>query len=161
MKLGSKLLLPSLVTAAVALGCGAVNSLMMSREAAAVAEHYTADIAHLRSIAGAQDQLGRTHASVYRSFTLIGSMDEPKIKAFRADVARQVQEMETTVAQVGNTLADKPELGKDAVELKGHLGEYAKQADQAIDLASVDPKDRKSTRLNSSHRLTSRMPSSA
>ncbi len=139
MKLGSKLLLPSVVTAVVALGCGAVNSLMMKREAAAIAANYTEDITQLRALTGAQAQLGRTHAGVYRTFSLIGSMDEAKVSAFRAEVSKQVQEMEAAVTSVGASLGDKPELVEGANKLKAQLGVYAKQADQAIDLASVDP----------------------
>ena len=37
---------------------------------------------------------------------------------------------------------------------------YFQMADETVDAGAVDP-DRKSTRLNSSHRLESRMPSSA
>ena len=76
MKLGSKLLLPSIVTAVVALGCGAVNSLLMNREAAGIAKTYADDIVEMSAITGAQAQLGHTHAGVYRTFSLIGSMDD-------------------------------------------------------------------------------------
>jgi methyl-accepting chemotaxis protein len=139
MKLGSKLLLPSLITAVVALGCGAFNSLQMNSEASAIAKTYADDITELRAITGAQAQLGRTHAGVYRTFSLIGSMDDAKIKAYRAEVQAQVHEMEVAVTQVSTAFGDKSALGESAAQLKTQLGVYGKQADQAIDLASVDP----------------------
>jgi methyl-accepting chemotaxis protein len=139
MRLGSKLLLPSIATAVVALGCGAVNSLLMNREAAGIATTYNAGIANLRAISGAQEQLGRTHASVYRTFSLIGSMDDAKVQAFRAEVQQQVKAMQKDVAAVAAEHSDKPELTAGADKLGAQLAAYGKQADQAIDLASVDP----------------------
>ena len=132
MKLGSKLLLPSIVTAVVALGCGAVNSLLMNREAAGIAKTYSVDIADLRAVTGAQEQLGRIHASVYRTFSLIGSMDDAKLDALRAEVQQQIKAMQKEVAAVVAEHNYKPELAVCSNKLSTQVATYAKYAYHAI-----------------------------
>ena len=49
----------------------------------------------------------------------------------------------------------------ESIDVAVQLGIDAKKSDQVVRGAVVLPKDRKSTRLNSSHSSVSRMPSSA
>ncbi|MBK7613687.1 MAG: HAMP domain-containing protein [Burkholderiales bacterium] len=66
-------------------------------------------------------------------------MDDAKIQAYRSEVQQQIKAMQKEVAAVGAEHGDKPELAAGADKLNAQLTAYAKQSDQAIDLASVDP----------------------
>ncbi|OYU42012.1 MAG: hypothetical protein CFE44_26455, partial [Burkholderiales bacterium PBB4] len=139
MKLGTKLLLAPLLTGVIALAGGGFNALLMDRNAVRNAEAFKADLVNLHTVATAQEQMGRLHAGVYRTVALIGSLDEPAIKAFRADLLKQVDEVGRVVATVASKPGQTEALGQSVKGIAGDLSRYAKQADNAIDMASVDP----------------------
>ncbi|MFO1336701.1 MAG: methyl-accepting chemotaxis protein [Burkholderiaceae bacterium] len=139
MKLGTKLLLPPIVTALVALAGGAINAAMMQREAGHNAELFNGSMDQLRTITSVQEQMGQMHASVYRTLTLIGSLDDAAVKAFRAELPKQVQGIARVAASVSEQHEGDNVLRDSAAQVGTQLAAYAKQADQAIDLASVDP----------------------
>ncbi|WP_141290420.1 methyl-accepting chemotaxis protein [Ideonella azotifigens] len=138
MKLGTKLLLPPIITALVALTGGAINGALMQREASSNAEVFTAALDQLRTVTSVQEQMGQMHSGVYRTLTLIASMDEPAVKAVRTSLPKQVQDI-SRVAQDISDLHDDQALRDNAQQVAKDLAAYAKQADQAIDLAQVDP----------------------
>ena len=74
MKLGTKLLMAPLLTAAVALTAGEVNAWLMSREARLSRESVLEQNEHFKTLAGTQTQLGQLHASVYRTVALMASL---------------------------------------------------------------------------------------
>jgi methyl-accepting chemotaxis protein len=139
MKLGTKLLLPSIVTALVALAGGVLNGVVAQREAGRNAEAYGAGLDQLRTITSAQEQMGQMHAGVYRTLTLIGSMDEAAVKKMRDELPRQGQGIARVATTVAEQHGDNAELQAGAGQVAKDLAAYVKQADQAIDLASVDP----------------------
>ena len=57
---------------------------MASRAASANRATFAAQLEDFRTLASAQEQLAQVHAGVYRTVALIASLDEPKIKAYRA-----------------------------------------------------------------------------
>ena len=138
MKLGSKLLLPTIITALVALAGGIANGVMMNREAELAAQAHVSDLEDLQTIADVEQQMGRLHASVYRTFALMASMDEAAITAFRAEIPKQTQGLQRVLKAVSER-RDSPASQDVTRRLGEQLNQYAKQADQAIDLASVDP----------------------
>jgi methyl-accepting chemotaxis protein len=139
MKLGIKLLLAPLLTAIVLLISGQINALLMAREVEAMQGLFSDSLAEVEAITDVQHQLGLLHSGVYRTMGVIGSMDDPKIQAFRAGLAKQL----TTIKKQASTLAERPgaaESVKAAVTtVAAQLDKYARQADSAIDLSSVDP----------------------
>jgi methyl-accepting chemotaxis protein len=139
MKLGTKLLLPSIVTALVALAGGALNGVAAHREAGRTAAAVDAGLDQLRTIAGVQQQMGQVHAGIYRTLTLIGSLDEATVKKARTELPQQVQAVAQAAAKVALSHAGDDALKASADQVAKDLAAYAKQADQAIDLASVDP----------------------
>jgi len=139
LKLGTKLLLAPLLTGVIALTGGGINALLMDRNAVANAEAFKTDLANLRTISQAQEQVGRTHAGTYRMVALIASMDEPAIKAFRADLKKQIDEVARVVTTVAGQAGQTEALGTSVKAIEADLGRYVKQADNAIDMASVDP----------------------
>ena len=85
MKLATKLLAAPLLTALVLLAAGQSNTWLMGRETAANQAASKGDLEQFRVITSAQEQIGRVHAGVYRSVALMASLDDAKIKTYRAD----------------------------------------------------------------------------
>jgi methyl-accepting chemotaxis protein len=79
------------------------------------------------------------HAKLYRTMTIIGSMDDKATQAVRSEQSRALGvlagQFETTAANLPADAVDRTALGK----LAGLVKKYDKAADSAIDLATVDP----------------------
>ena len=139
MKLGTKLLLAPLLTGAIALAGGGINAVLMDHQATAASEAFRADLANLRTITQVQEQLGRLHASAYRTVALIGSLDEAAVKTYRTELRSQVEGVGRVVAAVAGTPAQAETLRTQVARITGDLSKYAQQADSAVDMATVDP----------------------
>ncbi len=138
MKLALKLLAAPLLTAVVVFGAGQINALVLHRAASANNATFVAQADDFRTLAGAQEQIAQGHAGVYRTVALIGSLDEPKIKSYRADLARQLAGVKRVAAVIGESHADDAALLEGVNTLGKQIDKYLAQADSAIDLASVD-----------------------
>ncbi|MEY4748642.1 MAG: hypothetical protein RIQ60_856 [Pseudomonadota bacterium] len=106
-------------------------------------------------IAREQNVLGDVQSGLYRTMTIIGSMDEAKVKAYRSELARSMNEVVTHVRaaalQQGSTAAPTPAAAASSGsgDAEGMAADYRKlaqlvehclkAADTAIDLATVDP----------------------
>jgi len=139
MKLALKLLAAPLLTAVVVFGAGQINALVLNRAASANSATFAAQLDDFRTLAGAQEQLAQVHAGVYRTVALIASLDEPKIKTYRADLARQLAGVKRVATSVAESHAGDPALGESVAALGKHIDKYLAQADSAVDLSSVDP----------------------
>ncbi len=139
MKLGTKLLAAPLLTALVVFAAGQANTLMMGREAAANQVIFKGNLEQFRAITSVQEQLGQVHAGVYRTVTLIGSLDEAKVKAARADLARQAGAVKRAIAAAVPDSDVDSELRESMARSDKQVDKYLAQADAAIDLSSVDP----------------------
>jgi len=139
MKLATQLLLPPVVTALVALAGGVVGGVVMQREAGHNAALFAESLDQLRTITSAQEQMGRLHAGVYRTLTLVGSLDEAAVKKVRDAMPAQAQGIAQVAASVSAQHEGSSALRDGAGQVATQLAAYVKQADQAIDLASVDP----------------------
>ena len=139
MKLALKLLAAPLLTAVVVLGAGQINALMMSHAASANQATFAAQIEDFRTLASAQEQLAQVHAGVYRTVALIASLDDSKIKDYRADLARQLAGVTRVVTSIVESHAGDAELRDAVSQLGKQVDKYLAQADTAVDLSSVDP----------------------
>lgn len=139
MKLGLKLLAAPLLTTLVVLLSGQINTLMMGQESNQGQAGAKACLEDFKTVASVQQQLGQVHATVYRMVALIGSMDEPKIKAFRADLATQLAGIKRVSGALAEAASADAELRSAVAAVGRQVDTYAKQADAAIDLSSVDP----------------------
>ncbi|MCO5123442.1 MAG: methyl-accepting chemotaxis protein [Rhizobacter sp.] len=139
MKLGLKLLAAPLITAAVVLGVGAFSSLSSSREAAANQATFKGLLEDVRTLARAQDDASQIHTGVYRTVALIGSLSDAKVKAYRADLAQHLAQVDTEIGALAQSVPDDAALAAAAKAAGTQIALYAKQADEAIDLSSVDP----------------------
>ncbi len=139
MKLGTKLLLAPLLTGLIALSGGAVNAVLGARAASATANAFDADLQALRTIDQVKEQMGLLHASVYRSLALMTSLDEPAVAALRKDLQSQVESIVRAAGSLSASAGHGSLLPAQIAQASQALAAYGKQADNAVDMASVDP----------------------
>ena len=139
MKLSFKLIAAPLLTAVVALGSGALYGGLTNHDSTQARAASAQDLHHFKTLSNAQEEVAQVRAEVFRTLTIIASMEDDKVKAFRADLAKQL----TGVASLVQTLAT--EVGNDA-EIQQHsaaagplLKQYLARCDKAIDLSGMDP----------------------
>ena len=139
MKLGMKLLVAPVLTAVVVMVSGQINVALMGRAADAGQASSEASLQEFKTVASVQQQLSQVHTSVYKTVALIASLDDAKIKAFREDLVKQLDGIKR-VANVLGDGANATQADRDSVvQIDKQLDTYAKQADTAVDLSSVDP----------------------
>jgi methyl-accepting chemotaxis protein len=139
MKLGSRLLVAPLLTAVVLLGVATANTVLMRAEAVGNQAAFKGHLGAVHLLGEAQDRAGQIHAGVYRTMTLIGSLDAPQIAAYRAGLASQLADMHRSIATVAGGSPGDPGLLDAIKQASTQIDRYRKQADMAIDLSSVDP----------------------
>ena len=88
MKLASKLLAAPLLTAVIVFGTGQINAVFLSRAATENRASFEAQKGVFRTLTSSREQLALVHASVYRTLTIIASLDEAKVKSVRDDLVR-------------------------------------------------------------------------
>jgi methyl-accepting chemotaxis protein len=139
MRLGTKLLLAPVLTGLIALSGGAVNALLAAQEASSNGEAFNANLQSLRTIDQVKERMGLMHAGVYRSLALMASLDEAAVAAFRRDLKAQVDAVVQTAGTLAGPDGQASPLAPQIAEAGQALAAYGKQADNAIDMASVDP----------------------
>ena len=140
MKLGHKLLIAPLLTAVVVLSVAQIDSNLLNSSSQESAAGFKEHMSELSEVATAQMKFNALHVDVYRSMTIIGSMDDAAISAKRKEVTDTIRALgETVDRQIANNPDANSPVRLALEEAKGHLTAYGKSADSAIDLASVDP----------------------
>jgi len=139
MKLGMKLLFPIVATALVATAGGLANGVAAQWHAKENAQVVADSLTQQRAVAAARAQMAQMHAGIYRTLALIASLDEPAVKAVREALPQQVNEIQRVVQQVAQQHPQAAVLTQNSGVIARELGAYSKSADEAIDLASVDP----------------------
>lgn len=97
--------------------------------------HEASSMAQL-SVAGIREHVSTAHVSLYRTVTIISSLSDDQVKAARTAVSKDGERINQMLA------ASFPEEinGSDAVgNFKKMLTTYVKSADDALDMAAVDP----------------------
>ena len=138
MKLGMKLLAAPLLTAVLVLVSGQINALLMGQEADKGQASSKAGLENFKTIASAQQQLAQVHTGVYRTVSVIGSMDEVKVKTIRAELAKQLDGIKRAVGAMASAGGDA-ELFTAVADLNKQIDKYAGQADASIEIAAGDP----------------------
>jgi len=70
---------------------------------------------------------------------LIESLDEAAVKAYRVDLKTQIEGVNRVIAAVAGSAAQGDALSANVASIGADLTKYGKQADNAVDMASVDP----------------------
>ena len=139
MKLRSKLLLPPLVTALVALTAGATYATLDWRQGADARAANAAVLAGLKASGQATAQLGEVRAEVFRTLALIASMDDAQVKAKRAELAQNVDSVKRVIEAMPATSGNDSVITEAVTTAAPLLAQYLKQTDKAIDLSGTDP----------------------
>ena len=139
MKLGVKLLAAPLLTAMVVLITGQISAALINLESEKGLVSSKTSLEHFKITAQVQQQLGQVHARVYKTVALIGSMDDLQIKAYRAELGKQVHAIQQVADKLATDNDNDAAIRAATAEVAKQLEKYAKQADSAVDLASVDP----------------------
>ncbi|RVU44386.1 methyl-accepting chemotaxis protein [Rubrivivax rivuli] len=139
MKLGSKLLLAPLITAAVALGAGGLYVAIDWHQRDALHQASLADIDNLKTVGHATEQLSQVRADVFRTLALIASMSEDEVKAKRTELGQQVTGVQRVIEAMPANDGSDATLTESVKAAAPLLQQYLKQTDKAIDLSGVDP----------------------
>jgi len=137
MKLRTRLMVaPALTGAMLVLTLGAsiwvLNSFKNKSEFA-----HKQVVAALTKVTGVQAQLGEIHTRLYRTMTIIGSMDDKVVKTERDQQAGKLGAVAAEGTKAANESTDDA-IQKDLHNFVGQIGKYQKSADGAIDMATVD-----------------------
>jgi methyl-accepting chemotaxis protein len=139
MKIGAQLMAAPLLTAVVALGGGGLYGVLSEHAAARQTQALTEDLGELKQMARTQELLSVTRGEIYRTLNLIASLDDAKVKAFRADLARQVKDVQAGLEALPAQADNDPEVTRLAAAAVPLLQQYAARCDKAIDLSGMDP----------------------
>ena len=139
MKLSLKLIAAPLLTAVVALGSGALYGGLTSRDAAQARASAAQDLDHFKTLSNAQEQMAQVRAEVFRTLTIIASMEEDKVKAYRADLAKQLNGVAGLVQTLAAELGDDAEIKQHGAAAEPLFKQYLSRCDKAIDLSGMDP----------------------
>ena len=148
MRLGPMLMLAPLLAIAVVMVAAGSTAWMLRSQAAEARGQFSHVVHVFKGLSAQQQRLGTVHARTYRTFTLIASLDETQVKAARTDLAQQMAGIRqalqglATVDGAGEGTgsdADDAALRKLIADSGAVIEAYVKQADAAIDMASVDP----------------------
>jgi len=137
LRLALKLLLPPLLCAAAALGCGAIYGVASHHQQAEARQHADAGRARQQGLERVRTQLVQARGDVFRTLALLASMDDAAVVAARKALAGQVQGMQQAIERVG--AGDDASLGQLIKATPPLLATYLKQCDKAIDLSGTDP----------------------
>ena len=139
MKIGPKLLAAPLLTAVVALASGTLYGVLTQRDAAQNRDAMVRDASQFKALAHAQEQVSQARAEVFRTLTIISSLEDDKVKRFRADLAQQLQAVQRTVSALPAQSEDDADIRRLSAAVLPHLAQYLARCDKAIDLSGMDP----------------------
>ena len=139
MKLGLKLLAAPLLTAAVVLLAGQVNTYLLSNQAQSSLATSRSSLDSFKTMAAAQQQIGDVHSSVYRTVAQIAAMGEGKVKAARAGFAQQLAAAKRVIEGLATRPGSSDAQQGDVKTAAALIDKYAKEIDDAIRSALEDP----------------------
>ena len=138
MKLGIKLLAAPIFTALVAIGFGKFSLMVSESDAQRTHIQVVNQLQDYKTLSQAQEQIARIHAGIYRNLGIIESLNDAKIKAIRSEAKAQLASVKNSIGEDAS-LAHRDEESRQTVEqLLAYVDAYAKKADSAIDLSTVD-----------------------
>jgi methyl-accepting chemotaxis protein len=134
MRLRTKLMLaPALSGAILSVTIGSSLWVLSDFKSRSTATH-AAVLSGYSRVADERARLGELHARLYRTITIIGSMDDAAVRKMRQEQARVVEDI------LAGIPAQPSGAGSDVLErYAAQLRKYRKAADDAIDLSTVDP----------------------
>ncbi len=139
MKLRHKLLIAPLLTATVAMGSGVVYGSLSYLQGERARVDDARDVDNIKSIGQAREQLTQVRAEVFRTLTVMASLDDAKVKAVRSGLAKQVKDVQSAIGGMPARTGNDPEMTKLAATVTPLFDQYLQRCDKAIDLSGMDP----------------------
>ena len=137
MKLAHKLLLPPLLCAAAALGCGALYAVASHHQQGQARELAEQGRGQQRALERVRVQFVQMRGDVLRTLALIASMDDATVAAARKALGERGQDIQRTLAALGE--AGDASTREQLAAMAPLLASYLRQCDRAIDLSGTDP----------------------
>jgi methyl-accepting chemotaxis protein len=136
MKLLTRFLaVPAIASASiVAIAAASAYALRTERDAMASVYAQSADAATLQRV---RARTAESTAHVYRVVSTVGSLDEKRVAEERKGVEKRFAETGQLIAELGRSGSD--DVRKLAEDLAARNAKVARLADDAIDMAAVDP----------------------
>jgi methyl-accepting chemotaxis protein len=139
MKIASQLIAAPLLTAVVALGSGALYGAWTQHETAQARAAVAQDLEQFKTLTQAQDRIAQVRAEVFRTLTVISSLEDDKVKAVRNSLAQQVQGIERVLQAMPAQNDNDAEIAQHTAAVLPMLKQYLSRCDKAIDLSGMDP----------------------
>ena len=139
MKLSQKLLIAPVLTALVMVGLSLASTWLLQDSRVKSEQQVTVVIESLAVFTDAQDQLGRVHASAYRTVSLAAALDAAKFKTVKADIETQVSGVSRAITSAAEAAGEDEMVRKAAADVQKQLTAYTAKTLYALDLASGDP----------------------
>ena len=136
MKLGRQLQLPPLIVSVVAIAGALVFGVLDQRLNSELHAGLSVDVGNVKTVGTVRTGLTQVRGDVFRTLTLIASLDDAEVKKARAALDAQVKELAAALSRFGGH--DKAMDDQLAVAMP-LFEQYLKQCDKAIDLSGVDP----------------------
>ena len=137
MKLAMQLLAAPLITALVALGAGAMNTVLMERENAAAQALAATNLEGVKLVNSLQQQLSEVRGGVYRTQALLTSMTDTELKDYRASLNQQLQGVQRVMGEMATEAAGDEALSQHFGQAGVLVDKFRTQADKAIELTEV------------------------
>ncbi|HEX7156155.1 MAG TPA: methyl-accepting chemotaxis protein, partial [Burkholderiaceae bacterium] len=141
MKILHKMLAAPAVAIGLMLVVAGVAAYGMHRERAALHEFSTVHLQGLRATGDVRYELAAVRSDVYRLFTVMSNFDEARVKVERAALRKRLDDAGALLEGLraaGAAAGAADEAGRLADAAAAAIGQYAKKADDAIDMGSVD-----------------------
>ena len=137
MKLRGKLIAAPLITAAVMLSLGGTQAWLQHRAAQREQQEVGHDVGHYKLLGQVQSELGEASAGVYRTLSLLASLDEAQVKSFLDGTRRDLDALGGRLQTLARD-EDDAELKRQLEALVPMAATYAKQVTKAVELSAVE-----------------------
>ncbi len=136
MKLRAKLMMaPALVSGVLLLALGGYLAVMAHFREQSHASYEDA-VGRQVSIASVGDVLGDAHVDMYRTVSIVGSLDDAQLKSRREALPRAAAQVKQGVE---SSVPQAVRGSETFAAFEQALSKYVKSADAAIDLSTIDP----------------------
>jgi methyl-accepting chemotaxis protein len=139
MKIGKQLLAAPLLTAAVALGSGAVYGVLSQREAGRALDTAASERDYLQALGKTQEQVALVRGDVFRTLTIVASLDDKAVTTFRAELKRRIEATHAEVTALPARAGGDAEIARLTSATLALVQQYGARCDKAIDLSGMDP----------------------
>ena len=138
MKLGQKLILAPLVTAAVLLAVGQFESLLLNRSHAEATNTFSEQVGDVQLLGDVQTGTNAIHVDVYRMMTIIGSLEDSAIETKGKAISNKIAELKGVLTTQADKALPGSDVRKTIETAQEQLLNYLKKVEMAVELASVD-----------------------